>query len=349
MQAIVYHGPRDIRLGEQPDPKLREPDDVVVRVTRTAICGSDLHVVHGLPIPDRGFALGHEFVGIVEEVGPAVRRFRKGDRVLASCTTGCGRCVPCRRGLYSACDATTAGGASNLFGFSCALPGGQAEAVRVPYADANLLALPTDLDDERVLFLSDILPTGYMGAELAEVGPGDVVVVLGCGPVGVFAQRCAELRGASRILAVDLDDGRLARARARGYETLNPSRDDLVARVQDATGGRGADAVIEAVGRPELVAQALELARHGGRVSFVGVIVEPAPFFLGLLLMKNLSLRGGIVSPQVHWPKLLPLIEAGRLDPTEIITHRLPLAEGVRGYELFDKHEDGALKVVLQP
>jgi threonine dehydrogenase-like Zn-dependent dehydrogenase len=349
MHAIVYHGPRDIRLGSLPDPVLREPDDVVVRVTRTAICGSDLHVVHGLPIPDRGFALGHEFVGIVEDVGPSVRRVRKGDRVVASCTTGCGCCVPCRRGLVSGCATTTDGGASNLFGFSTGLPGGQAEAVRVPYADANLLSIPTDLADEQVLFLSDILPTGQMAAELAEVGPGDVVVVLGCGPVGVFAQRCAELRGAARIVAVDLDEQRLARARARGYDVVNPARNDLAARVLEWTHGRGADAAIEAVGRPELVAKALEVVRHGGRVSFVGVILEPAPFFLGLLLVKNLTLRSGIVSPQAHWPRLLPLIEAGRLDPTEIISHRLPLADGVRGYELFDKHEDGALKVVLQP
>jgi threonine dehydrogenase-like Zn-dependent dehydrogenase len=349
MRAIVYHGPRDIRHESVPDPKLQGPEDVVVRVTRTAICGSDLHVVHGLPIPERGFALGHEFVGVVEDVGPAVRRVRRGDRVLASCTTGCGRCVPCGRGLLSACDTTTAGGASNLFGFSCSLPGGQAEAVRVPHADANLLRVPSDLDDERVLFLSDILPTGCMGAELAEVGPGDVVVVFGCGPVGTFAQRCAELRGAARILAVDLDDERLARARARGYEVVNPGREDLNARVLEATGGRGADAVIEAVGRPELVAKALEVVRHGGRVAFVGVITEPAPFFLGLLLLKNLTLRSGIVSPQAYWPKLLPLIERGRLDPAEIISHRLPLADGVRGYQLFDEHSDGALKVVLQP
>lgn len=349
MRAIVYHGPRDIRHESVPDPSLQAPEDVVVRVTRTAICGSDLHVVHGLPLPDRGFALGHEFVGVVEDVGSAVRRVRKGDRVLASCTTGCGRCVACGRGLLSACETTTAGGAANLFGFSCALPGGQAEAVRVPHADANLLRVPSDLDDERILFLSDILPTGYMGAELAEVGPGDVVVVFGCGPVGSFAQRCAELRGASRILAVDLDDERLARARARGYDVVNPSREDLHARVLEATGGRGADAVIEAVGRPDLVAKALEVVRHGGRVSFVGIVTEPAPFFLGLLLFKNLTLRSGIVSPQVYWPKLLPLIERGRLDPTEIISHRLPLADGVRGYQLFDEHSDGALKVVLQP
>src|SRR5690606_17426119 len=349
MRAIVYHGPRDIRVDTVPDPSLCDPDDALVRVTRTAICGSDLHVVHGMPLPERGFALGHEFVGVVEDVGPGVRRVRKGDRVLASCTIGCARCVPCRRGLASGCETTTAGGASNLFGFSCALPGGQAEAVRVPYADANLLPVPPALDDERVLFLSDILPTGHMAAELAEVGPGDVVVVFGCGPVGVFAQRCAELRGAARILAVDLDEERLARARARGCDVANPAREDVGARVLELTGGRGADAAIEAVGKPDLVAKACEVVRHGGRVSFVGVVLEPAPFFLGTLLLKNLSLRSGIVSPQAHWPKLLPLIESGRLDPTEIVSHRLPLAEGVRGYELFDQHADGALKVVLAP
>jgi alcohol dehydrogenase len=349
MRGIVYHGPGDIRFDSLPDPVLRAPDDVLVRITRSAICGSDLHVVHGMPLPERGFALGHEFVGVVEDAGSGVRRVRKGDRVLVSCTTGCGHCVPCRRGLVSGCDVTTAGGASNLFGFSAGLPGGQAEAVRVPFADANLLPVPAALDDEQVLFLSDILPTGHLAAELAEVGPGDVVVVFGCGPVGVFAQRCAELRGAARIVAVDLDEERLARARARGCDVLNPARDDVAARVLEWTGGRGADAAIEAVGKAELVAKALEVVRHGGRVSVVGVILEPAPFFLGLLLLKNLTLRSGIVSPQAHWPKLLPLIESGRLDPTEIVSHRLPLAEGVRGYELFDKHQDGALKVVLRP
>jgi threonine dehydrogenase-like Zn-dependent dehydrogenase len=349
MRGIVYHGPGDIRFESLPDPELRAPDDVVVRVSRSAICGSDLHVVHGMPLPEQGFALGHEFVGVVEDVGPGVRRVRKGDRVLASCTTGCGHCVPCRRGLVSGCEVTTAGGASNLFGFSCGLPGGQAEAVRVPFADANLLPVPAALDDEQVLFLSDILPTGHMAAELAEVGPGDSVVVFGCGPVGVFAQRSAELRGAARIVAVDLDEERLAPARARGYDVVDPAHDDVAARVLELTGGRGADAAIEAVGKPELVAKALEVVRHGGRVSVVGVTLEPAPLPVGLLLLKNLSLRSGIVSPQVHWPKLLPWIEAGRLDPTEIVSHRLPLADGVRGYELFDKHQDGALKVVLRP
>ena len=349
MKAIVYHGPGDLRFESAPDPALRAPGDALVRVTRTAICGSDLHLLHGLPVPDRGFAVGHEFVGVVEDVGAAVGRVRRGDRVLASCTVGCGRCLACGRGLASGCETARAEGAANLFGFSCGLPGGQAEAVRVPFADANLLPVPAALSDEQVLFLSDILPTGQPRAELAEVGPGDVVLVLNCGPVGVFAQRCAELRGAARIVAVDPDPGRLAGARARGYDAVDPTQEDPVDRVRALTGGRGADAAIRAGGPPPLGSQAPPAPRHGGRVAFVGVITEPAPFFLGSLLMKNLTLRSGIVSPQAQWPKLLPMIESGRLEPTEIISHRLPLADGVRGYQLFDRHEDGALKVVLEP
>jgi 2-desacetyl-2-hydroxyethyl bacteriochlorophyllide A dehydrogenase len=350
MKAIVYHGARDLRFEGAPDPKLQAPEDAIVRVTRAAICGSDLHLYHGLPVPDVGFAVGHEFVGVVEEVGPAVREARPKDRVFAACTTGCGRCFSCRGGLTSGCEVTTAGGSQNIFGFSAALPGGQAEAVRVPFADANLHRIPAELEDEQVLFLTDILPTAYMGAELAEVGAGDVVVVFGCGPVGLFAQRCAELRGAARIVAVDLDEGRLGRARQWGYETLQPQREDLTARVLQLSGGRGADAVIEAVGRPELLERACELARSGGRIAAVGVIAEPVtlPFFPGFLT-KNLTLRSGVVSPQASWPRLLPLIESGRFDPTDIVTHRLSLSEGLHGYEIFDAHREDALKVVLTP
>jgi threonine dehydrogenase-like Zn-dependent dehydrogenase len=350
MKAIVYHGPADFRFESVADAALGADTDVVVRVTKSAICGSDLHLWHGgLPTPDRGFAVGHEFVGVVEEAGRSVRTVAKGDRVLVSCTTGCGACTACREGLASACPVTTAGGAQNVFGFSRALPGGQAEAVRVPFADANCFRIPSALSDEQALFLTDILPTGTLGAELAEVGPGDVVVVLGCGPVGAFAQRAAQLRGAARVLAVDLDASRRARAAERGCEPIDPTREDVGARVLAATHGRGADAVIEAVGRPELLQQALLLARPGGRIAAIGVCAEPVTIHPMLLFLKNLTLRSGLVNPQRFVPHLLPAIESGRLDPTEIITHRLPLADGVRGYELFARREDGALKVVLSP
>jgi threonine dehydrogenase-like Zn-dependent dehydrogenase len=276
---------------------------------------------------------------------------KKGDRVLASCTVGCGRCAMCQRGVYSGCRVMTGvGGASNVFGFSTALPGGQAEAVRVPFSDTNLFRVPQGLSDEQALFLTDILPTGYMGAELAEVSPGDTVVVFGCGPVGTFAQMSALIRGAARVIAVDLDDERLARAAKLGCDTVDPSRENLAERVLAVTDGLGADASIEAVGREDLIAQAAGVTRPGGRIAVIGVIGAPVatvPWFL--LFMKNLSLRTGLVNPQVHVQKLLALIERGRLDPTVIISHRLPLSDGPRGYEIFAGHKENALKVVLSP
>jgi 2-desacetyl-2-hydroxyethyl bacteriochlorophyllide A dehydrogenase len=348
MKALTFHGPTDFRLETVPDPRLVQDTDAIVRVRRSAICGSDLHLWHGaLPVASPGFAVGHEFVGIVEETGAGVRGVRKGDRVLASCTTGCGGCTSCRRGLWSGCSVTTAGGVQNVFGFSAALPGGQAEAVRVPFADTNLFRIPEAVGDEAALLLTDVLPTAAMGAELAEVAPGDTVVVIGCGPVGSLAQHCALLRGAARVVAVDLDEARLARARARGCETVNPGHEDLGARVLELTHGEGADAVIEAVGRPELVQRALTLARAGGRIAAIGVVAAPVELPFLLLFLRNLSLRSGLVNPQRFIPQLLPLLESGRLDPTEIVTHRLALADGVRGYRMFDAHEEGALKVVL--
>jgi threonine dehydrogenase-like Zn-dependent dehydrogenase len=351
VKAIVYHGPHDFRVEGVPDPKIHDATDAVVRITRTAICGSDLHLWHGPQLPATGFSLGHEFLGMVEDVGPGVRRFRRGDRVLASCTVGCGDCSLCRRGAYNGCQVLTQFGLlTNVFG-NPLLQGGQAEGARVPFADTNLFRVPAALDDEHALFLTDILPTGYMGADFAEVAPGDVVVVFGCGPVGTFAQRSAQLRGAARVIAVDLDDGRLARARERGCLALHGQRDDLAARVHELTDGRGADAVIEAVGQEALLKKAIELARPGGRIAAIGIITQEEvslPFLRGLTA-KNLTLRTGLVTPQRYIPALLPLIEQGRLDPTEIITHRLPLADGIRGYEIFAAHRENVLKVVLTP
>lgn len=350
MKGVVYHGTEDFRVEQVDDPKLVVDTDVVVRVTRTAICGSDLHMWHGPQLP-MSFTLGHEFMGVVEDVGPGVQRFKRGDRVLAACTTGCGHCGLCRRGNWGGCVETTRLGAlSNVYG-NPLLQGGQAEAVRVPFADANLFTVPEGLADEQALFLTDILPTGYMGAVFAEIEPGDVVVVFGCGPVGTFAQRSAALFGPSAIVAVDLDEGRLAKARARGCHTVNPTREDLRAVVDELSDGRGADAVIEAVGKAALVKNAIEVARSGARIALIGVITEgplELPFMDGLFA-KNLTLRSGLVAPQEYIDHLLPLIERGTLDPTEIITHRLPLEKGIDGYRVFANHEEDVLKVVLSP
>jgi len=351
MQAVTFHGPHDFRWESIEDPKLGSELDAILRVTQTTICGSDLHLWHGaLPSADRGFAVGHEFVGVVEEVGSAVQTVQVGDRVLVSCTIGCGTCSRCRRELYSGCTVTTAGGTrSNIFGFSAPFAGGQAELVRIPFADTNAFKIPDAVSDDQAIFLTDILPTADLATEMAEVGPGDSVVVFGCGPVGSLAQRCAQIRGAARVIAVDLDEARLAHARKIGCETVHPEKENLVARVLELTGGEGADSVIEAVGRPELVASSALLLRPGGIISVVGVIVASIEIPWAVYLMRNLSLRGGLVNPQRHIPRLLPLIETGRLDPTELITHRMPLSETVAGYEMFAERRDGVLKIMLEP
>jgi len=349
MRAIRYHGHKDFRVDHVDDPKVNDPTDAVVRIERTAICGSDLHLYHG-PSAPMEFTMGHEFLGVVEDVGADVRRVKRGDRVLVSCTIGCGHCAACQRQLCSGCEVMTAAGPlTNIFG-SPLHQGGQAEGARVPFADANLFAVPESLTDEQVLFLTDILPTGYMGVDLAEVGPGKVVVIFGSGPVGTFAQLGALLRGAACVIAVDLDDGRLAKAEKRGCVPLNPSKVSLKERVLELTHGLGADCSVEAVGNAKLVLDAIDVVRPGGHVSVIGVVQEdPTIPLLNQVMGKNLTFRSGIVNPQRYIPELLPLIESGRLDPTEIITHRMTLDEGIKGYEIFDAHEDDVLKVVLTP
>ncbi|MEE8398700.1 MAG: alcohol dehydrogenase catalytic domain-containing protein [Desulfobacterales bacterium] len=350
MKAIVFYGHHDLRVEETPDPVLLADTDIVLRVEKTAICGSDLHLWNADIALEQGWVVGHEFLGTAAEVGSAVQSIKKGDRVFASCTVGCGTCPSCRRGFYSGCSVTTNNlTMSNIFGFSPFLPGGQAEAVRVPFADANCFHMPDALDAEACLFLTDILPTGYMGAELAAVSPGDRIVVFGCGPVGTFAQRSAQLRGASQVIAVDLDAGRLERARQWGCETIDASSEDVLEKVREITQGNLADAAIEAVGLPDLVNRAAEVTRPGGTVAVVGIIGVPFELTWQTFRDRNISLRTGLVNPQVYVSQLLPLIEQGRLDPTEIISHRLSLDEGLTGYDIFANHKENVLKVVLTP
>jgi 2-desacetyl-2-hydroxyethyl bacteriochlorophyllide A dehydrogenase len=345
MRAVVLRGERDIVVEDVPDPTLPGPDGLILRVDHTAICGSDLHLYHG-PMTVPGAHLGHEFVGTVEEVGPTVRTVRRGDRVLVSGVIGCGVCVACRAGDVVVCQ--TAG--TKVFGTSLELAGGQAEAVAVPAADASVLVIPEGISDEQAVLLTDILPTGYLGALRADITPGDVVVVIGLGPVGVFALQCAQLHGPSRILAVDVVPDRLARAAELGAEPIDASDGNTVAKVYDATGGRGAQAVIEAVGSDQTINDAILCAAPGGTISVVGVNLNLAyPFPMPVALFKRLTFRVTLASIPTTWSALVPLVASGKLHPEDVFTHRMGLSEAAEAYRIFDAREDGVLKVLLDP
>lgn len=345
MRAVVLHGERDIRVDDVPDAGVPGPDGLLLRVDRTAICGSDLHLYHG-PMTVPGAHLGHEFVGTVEDVGSDVRTVGVGDRVLVSGVIGCGRCAACRVGDVVVCHEA----GTRVFGTSLDLAGGQAEAVAVPAADGAVVRIPEGISDEQAVLLTDILPTGYLGAQRADISPGDVVVVIGLGPVGVFALQCAQLYGPSRILAVDVVPDRLARAAELGAEPLDASDGNTVAKVYDATGGRGAHAVIEAVGRDQTVNDAILCAAPGGTISVIGVNLNLGlPFPMPVALFKRLTFRVTLASIPTTWPALFPLVASGKLRPEDVFTHRLGLSEAAEAYRVFDAREDGVLKVLLDP
>ncbi|HEX7688821.1 MAG TPA: zinc-dependent alcohol dehydrogenase [Burkholderiaceae bacterium] len=388
MKALTYHSSKDVRVEQVPDPVLVEPDDVVLRVTATAICGSDLHIYRGkIPAMKAGDILGHEFMGIVEEAGPAVTRVRKGDRVVVPFTISCGECFFCARRLFAACETTNTGrgaivnkkdtrpGAA-LFGYSHlygGIPGGQAEFVRVPKANSGPLVIPdSTLADEQVLFLSDILPTGWMAAVNAGVGEGSTVAIFGAGPVGLMAAASARCLGASRIFMVDHHPYRLDFARETyGVEPINFDEvDDPAEFIIQQTAGRGVDGTIDCVGfegkgsaletalttiklegsSGAVLRQAMAATRRGGIVSVPGVYAGWIHGFLfGDAFEKGLTLRGGQTHTQAYMPELLDHISSGRLRPDVIITHRMPLADAARGYEIFEKKQEDCRKVVLTP
>ena len=345
MRAIVLQGEREVRVEDVPDAKVPGPDGVLLRVERAAICGSDLHLYHGPPgVP--GVQLGHEFIGTVEDVGVDVRTMRPGDRVLVSGVIGCGACAACLASDPVAC----LGSGVRVFGTGLDLPGGQAEAVGVPAADTSALKIPDAITDEQALLLTDILPTGYLGALRADITPGDTVVVIGLGPVGVFALQCAQLFGPARILAVDMVPDRLDNAARLGAEPIDARDGGAVAEVLARTGGRGAAAVIEAVGADQAISDAILCAATGGTVSVIGANLNLAlPFPMPIALFKRLTFRVTLASIPSTWSALVPLIESGRLHPEEVFTHRLGLSEGAEAYRLFDAREDGVLKVSLDP
>jgi threonine dehydrogenase-like Zn-dependent dehydrogenase len=344
-RALVYHGKGDVRLESLPDPTPPDSRGVVVRVERTAICGSDLHLYHGtLPIPP-GFALGHEFVGEIVETGRDVRKFRTGDRVIVSGVIGCGECRACAGGHPIRCERHQ----TRVFGNSRELPGGQAEAAAVPGADAALLRVPDGISVDQAVLLTDILPTGYYGAKNADLRPGQSVAVIGLGPVGQCALLCAQLFGPARVFAVDRVASRLEAASALGAIPIDASKDPLGA-IRDATGGRGPDAVIEAVGADETIALAIQLVRVAGVVSVIGVNTNMAfPFPMLQALMKDLTFRIGICPVPELWDDLVPLLQSGRLHPERVFTHRMPLSKGAEAYALFDSRGDGVMKVMLDP
>lgn len=388
MKAVRYYGKEDLRVEHVPDPVLLNPRDAIVKVTSTAICGSDLHIYGGfIPTMERGDILGHEFMGEVVEVGRDVTTLSVGDRVVVPFTIACGRCYFCRRQLWSLCDNSNPNAwmaekvsgyaGSGLFGYSHmygGYPGGQAEFVRVPFADVGPVKVPASLTDEQALFLSDIFPTGYMAAENCGIEPGDTVAVWGCGPVGQFAIRSARLLGAERVIAIDRVPERLVMAAEGGAETLNYEQVDVAEHLRAMTGGQGPDRCIDAVGleahgttldawydrvkakaylatdRPHALRQAINACRKGGTVSIPGVyggFLDKFP--LGAAFAKGLTLKMGQTHVHKYLPGLLQRIERGEIDPSFVVTHRVSLDEAPEMYRTFREKESDCIKVVMTP
>lgn len=391
MRAVCWSGRNSVEVREVADPSILNRRDAIVKVTSTAICGSDLHLVDGyVPTMQDGDVLGHEFMGEVVEVGPGVPAdtLRVGDRVIVPFPIACGSCAACAAELYSCCENSNpnAGIAEKMFGHPTAgifgyshltggFAGGQAEYVRVPFADVGPLKIESDLTDEQVLFLTDILPTGYMGAQMCDIGAGDVVAVWGAGPVGQFAMDGARVLGAAQVIAIDVEPYRLRMAADAGHTPLDLTTTDVRSALLEMTGGRGPDACIDAVGlesthgaahvrlydrtkqaarsetdRPHALRQAITCCRNGGVVSVIGVyggFVDKFP--MGSFMNRSLTMRTGQCHVQRYTRPLLERIERGELDPPRIVTHRLPLAEAAEGYRLFKHKEDGCEKVVLTP
>jgi threonine dehydrogenase-like Zn-dependent dehydrogenase len=389
MKAVCWCGTRHVYVEEVPDPTILDARDIIIRVTSTAICGSDLHLYNGfIPTMMPGDILGHEFMGEVVDVGSAVKNLNVGDRVVNPFPIACGNCLHCKDQQYSLCENSNPNAwmaeklwgysPSGLFGYSHMLggyAGGQAEYVRVPFADVGPIKVPAELHDEQVLFLSDIFPTGYMAAEACDIKPGHVVAVWGCGPVGQFAMQSAYLLGAERVIAIDRFPERLQMARNKsGAEIINYSDVSVIGALKDMTGGRGPDACIDAVGmeahahgllgvydrvkqatlletdRPHALREALLACRPGGTVSIPGVyggFIDKIPF--GAVMNKGLTIKTGQTHVQRYLKPLLSLIEQGHIDPSFVITHRLPLNQAPEAYATFNNKQDQCIKVVLQP
>jgi len=389
MKALCWHGKHDVRYDTVPDPVIEEPRDAIIKMTSCAICGSDLHLYDGMMLGMKsGDIVGHEFMGEVVEVGPENRKLKVGDRVVVPFTIVCGECDQCRRGNFSVCERTNrnADVAAKMFGHSTAglfgyshltggYPGGQAEYVRVPYADVGPVKIPDGLTDEQVLFLGDILPTGWQAAAQCEIEPDDTVAVWGCGPVGQFAIRSAVLMGARQVVAIDNVPERLSMAEAGGAITINFDDESVVQRLHDLTDGKGPEKCIDAVGmeahvtrsldsvydrlkqavmletdRPHVLREAIYVCRPGGTISVPGVyagLVDKIPF--GAAMNKSLTFRMGQTHVNRWTDDLLGRIQEGQIDPSFVITHTAGLKDGPEFYKTFRDKQDGCVKVVLKP
>ncbi len=346
VKAVIYQDVRRVVVGDVPDPVIGDPGDAVVRTTAAAICGSDLHFFNGKAPMSPGDTIGHEGAGVVEAVGPSVTRFKPGDRVVLSFDIVCGDCWFCRHGQTALCEDFRNLGAGPFGG---GLGGTQAERILVPHADVNLLAIPDDLSDERALFLGDILTTGFYGAAIAGIKPGDTVAVVGAGPVGFFCTQAALLYDPGEVLVLDMEHDRLALAEKVGGVPIDVRARNAQMAVSERTGGRGADVVIEAVGNVPAFESAVEIVRRGGIVTVVGMYVtEQLTIPLGIYWARTLDIRfSGICPVHAWWDRAMAAVRDGSIDPLPIISHRLPLSEAPAGYELFESRR--ATKVVLTP
>ena len=389
MRALYWNGVNDLRVGTVKDPEILNPRDAILRVSLSTTCGSDLHFIDGyIPTMKAGDVIGHEFMGVIEDVGPEVRKVKKGDRVVVPSSIVCGQCWYCEHNLYSLCDNThpkpelqapLLGGypTAGIYGYTHAFggyAGSHAEYIRVPHADVGCFTVPDGLSDEQALFMSDAGPTGFMGADFCNIHPGDTVAVWGAGGVGLMAMQSAYLLGAERVVAIDRFPERLELARVHaGAETIDYSQENVLERLKEITGGRGPDSCIDAVGMEahgtgvgyayDRVKQALRLetdrgtalreavlaCRKGGTVSIVGVYGVMDKFPIGTVINKGLTVRAAQQHGQAYVPRLLEHAVRGELDPTYLVTHRFSLEDAPRGYELFKTKEDGCVRAVFKP
>ncbi|MFY4730292.1 zinc-dependent alcohol dehydrogenase [Nitrospira sp. BLG_2] len=388
MKANCWYGKQDMRVLDVPDPKILNRRDAIIKVTSTAICGSELHLYNGfMPAMEKGDIMGHEFMGEIVEVGPEVKQRRVGDRVVVAFPISCGECFFCKKELYSLCENSNPNAwmAEKLFGHSPAgifgyshliggFAGGQAEYVRVPFADVGTVKIENGFSDEQVLFLSDIFPTGYMAAEQCNIQPGDTVAIWGCGPVGQFAIRSAFLLGAERVIAIDRFPERLKMAREGGAETIDYEETDVYDTLMQLTGGRGPDSCMDAVGleahmpgplyyydrmkqavmsesdRPIALRQAIMACRKGGTVSVPGVyggLIDKVP--MGAVMNKALTIKTGQTHAQRYFKPLLDRIARGDIDPTFVVTHHMKLSDAPKGFDIFNRKQDGCIKIVMTP